>query len=154
MTVGEFCNRDVVIVSRSTPVNEVARLMRCNHVGDVVVVDEVAGGNSAVGIVTDRDLVVEVLAEDIKPDTVTAGDVMASDLLSAREADGLWQTMDRMRRHGVRRVPVMNSQGLLAGIMTADDMLELLGEEISMLARVSVREQQREQEKRADTHMS
>lgn len=150
MTIGEFCNREVVIVLRNTSVHEVASLMRNNHVGDVVVVDETADGNRPVGIVTDRDLVVEVLAEGVKPDAVTAGDVMSPELLTASEGDGLWQTMDRMRHRGVRRVPVVDSMGLLAGIMTADDMLELLGEEISMLVRVSTREQEREQQQRPD----
>lgn len=64
MTVGEYCNREVAIAEQQTEIREAARLMRRLHVGDLVVVENRAGENIPVGILTDRDLVVEVLARN------------------------------------------------------------------------------------------
>lgn len=89
MLAGEFCNREVVIVDRATTILEAARLMRSEHVGDVVVTDNRAGRAVPVGILTDRDIVVELLAEEIAIDSVSAGDAMSYDLLSVKEQDGL-----------------------------------------------------------------
>jgi CBS domain-containing protein len=148
MAVGEFCSRDVVMAERNSPVPELARLMREYHVGDVVVVDS-AGTPTPVGIVTDRDIVVEVMAEGVPADSVTAGDIMSADVVTARENDGLWDTLRRMRSGGVRRVPVVDpEQGRLVGIISADDILELLSEELTALAHISPRERSHERTER------
>lgn len=148
MSVGEICNRDVVITDRTTTIMEAAQLMRQYHVGNVVVVEDKGDQNVPVGILTDRDIVLEVLAKTVALDTVTVGDVMSSDLITAREQDGVWETIKLMRSRGIRRLPVVNDQGGLEGILAVDDLLELLAEEIADLARVVSREQLREKEKR------
>ncbi len=148
MSVGGVCIREVVVAGRKDSVAELARLMRRHHVGDVVVVEEVAGLPRPVGIVTDRDLVVEVLARGVAPDSLTAEDVMSFRLLTARESDGLWETLQRMKAKGVRRVPVVDEGGALVGILSADDLLDLLAEELSDLVQVIRREIARERESR------
>lgn len=76
MPVGEFCNREVVITQRGTPIIEAAKLMRRHHVGDIVVVDYEEANPLPVGMLTDRDIVVEIIAYDLNPASLTAGDVM------------------------------------------------------------------------------
>lgn len=145
MSVGQICNRDTVIVRKEESVIDAAKLMREFHVGSVVVVEDVEGGVKPVGILTDRDLVVEILAAELDPNAVAVGDIMSYELASAREEDGLWDTLLRMRAKGIRRLPVVNGQGLLIGILTSDDLLELLAGEIGQLARVVATEREREQ---------
>jgi CBS domain-containing protein len=148
MTIGEICNRDTVFTTRDSSVSAAAGLMREHHVGDVVVVEEKAGRRIPVGILTDRDLVVEILAKDVDMNSVTVGDVMSGELITAREGDGLYETLQRMRAKGVRRVPVVDGGGALVGIISVDDLLDLLADELTTLSRLLSREQARERQKR------
>jgi CBS domain-containing protein len=144
MPISEICNREVVIVQRSNTIMEAAQLMRQHHVGDVVVVDERGGIKVPVGIVTDRDLVVEIMAPAIDQTVVTVGDIMASELVTVKENAGLSETIEYMRAKGVRRVPVVDRNGALVGILALDDLLELLAEELLALAKLVRHEQKRE----------
>lgn len=148
MTVGKFCNREVVIAEKSSTVTEVAKLMRRHHVGDVVIVDEQGETTKPIGILTDRDIVIELIACDVVPDSVSAGDVMSYELVTAREEDSLWDTLQKMRARGIRRVPVVNNGGQLEGILSVDDLMELFAEELNLLAKVPFREQLIEGQKR------
>lgn len=148
MRVGEFCNRDVVIVRKDTQVLEAAQLMRSHHVGDLVVIEERAGKPIPVGIITDRDIVVEVVAKNVALDAVSIGDVMSFELTTAGEDDDIFDTVKLMRTRGVRRVPVVDKQGVLAGILAIDDLLSLLEEFVGDVTGVIVREQAREQKVR------
>jgi len=148
MNIGEICNRDTVFTTKDGSISQAAQLMREHHVGDLVVVEEKAGRRTPVGILTDRDLVIEILAKDVDMSAVTVGDVMSSELLTARESDGLYETLQRMRSKGVRRVPVVDSGGALAGIVSADDLLDLLAGELTALACLLSREQAHERRKR------
>ncbi|HYE37457.1 CBS domain-containing protein [Methylocaldum sp.] len=148
MSVGQFCNRDTVIVRKENSIVEAAKLMREFHVGSIVVVEDIDGGAKPVGILTDRDLAIEILAAELDPNSVTVGDVMSYDLTIAREEDGLWETVQRMRTKGVRRIPIVNQQGLLAGILSSDDLLEILAGELTELVKIIGKEQEREQKTR------
>ena len=148
MRVGEFCNRDVVIVDKDAQVLEAAQLMRAHHVGDLVVIEERDGKRIPVGIITDRDIVVEVVAKNIALDAVSIGDVMSFELTTAGEDDDIFDTVKLMRTKGVRRVPVVDKQGALAGILAVDDLLGLLEEFVGDVTGVIVRGQAREQKVR------
>lgn len=148
MTVGEFCNREVVIASREDTIVNIAKLMRKHHVGDVVIVERGKEPPLPIGIITDRDIVVELVASEVPLGSVTAGDVMSYELMTAREEDGIWECLQRMRTRGVRRVPVVNREGGLEGILTVDDLLELFSEELLALAKVPIREAVREKKVR------
>ncbi len=145
MSVGQICNRDTVIVRKEDSIVEAAKLMREFHVGSVVVVEDVAEGIKPVGILTDRDLVVEILAAELDPNAVAVGDIMSYELASAHEDDGLWDTLQHMRAKGVRRLPIVNGQGLLVGILSSDDLLELLAGELGQLVKLINKEREREQ---------
>ena len=144
MPISEICNREVIIVQRDTTVHDAAKLMRQHHVGDVVVVEERKGVKVPVGIVTDRDLVVEIMAPDLVQMVITVGDIMAPKLATVKDSTGIYETIQYMRGEGVRRLPVVDSKGGLIGILTLDDLLELLAEELLELARLVRHEQKKE----------
>jgi len=144
MTIGKVCNRDVVFVHKQASVPEAARLMREYHVGDLVVIKEKTGKRVPVGIITDRDIVLEVIAEGVDMDDVCVGDIMSDKLVTARESDGLLETIKLMRAKGIRRLPVVNDDNELAGILSVDDLIDLFSEQIVDLARLIAREQGRE----------
>ncbi|MGB9130599.1 MAG: CBS domain-containing protein [Thiobacillus sp.] len=144
MAVGEICNRDVVIAEKALSVVDAAQLMRTHHVGDLVVVEEKAGRRHPVGIVTDRDIVVEVVAAGVDPDALKVGDIMGPEVATVRESEGLFEALHYMRGKGVRRMPVVDHEGVLVGILTLDDLLSLLAEELTELAKLVSHERQRE----------
>lgn len=144
MPVGEICNREVVVAERTTTIVEAARIMRRYHVGDLVVVDEDQGRRVPVGMVTDRDLVVEVIAREQPFASCTVSAIMSATVVCVPETAGVIETIQLMRSHGVRRVPVVDAGGALVGILAADDLLDLLAEELSALARIAPRGQERE----------
>jgi CBS domain-containing protein len=146
MTVGKICNREVVITTREATLIEVAKLMREYHVGDVVVVDDRGDERVPVGIITDRDIVLAIVASEVNLDAVVAGDIMTPELLIAREEDSIWDILQRMRSHGVRRLPVVNDRGGLEGILSVNDFLELISDELLALAQVARRQQEREKD--------
>jgi CBS domain-containing protein len=144
MPIGEVCNREVVIVQPGETVLEAAQLMRRHHVGDVVVVEERGGRRVPVGIVTDRDLVLEVMAPQIDPVTVTVRDILTTDLVTIKKDAGLFEAIEYMHAKGVRRLPVVDDNGGLIGILTLDDLIELLADEMTALARLVKHEQKKE----------
>ena len=144
MTIGKVCNREVVFIHAQASIPEAARLMREYHVGDLVVIKEKTGKRVPVGIVTDRDIVLEVIAEGVGMDDVCVGDIMSDNLVTARESDGLIETIKVMRAKGIRRLPVVNDDNELVGILSVDDLIDLLSEQIVDLARLIAREQGRE----------
>lgn len=144
MTIGEICSRITVLAGRSTPLTEAARLMREHHVGSLVVVEEEGRGRVPVGIVTDRDIVVEVLAPELDYRTVSVGEIMSTDLITVREQDDVLDALRLMRRRGIRRIPVVTESGTLAGIVTIDDVLEIVAEQLDNLVKAIVSEQSKE----------
>ena len=144
MEVGKLCTVDTVCCARDESVQGAALLMRKHHVGDIVVVDDVDGERTPAGIVTDRDIVVSVVALGLDPAGLQVGDIMTDDLLTADEHDDVSAMIERMRLRGIRRVPVVGEGGRLAGIVSADDLLGFLAEEMEDLARISPYQQQHE----------
>ena len=148
MSIGEFCNRDVVIVHKGENAVEAAKLMRQYHVGDVVVVMGKDDKTVPVGILTDRDIVIELVAEQVDPESVSVGEVMSDNLITISESDELLDTIEQMRSKGVRRAPVVSKEGELVGILTLDDLLDFLAEALNGLVLLTGREQYRERETR------
>lgn len=148
MKVGEICTVQTVYCKRDETVQGAALLMRKYHVGDVVVVDQIEGGKTPVGIVTDRDIVVGVIALGLDPASLLVGDIMSDDLLTASQEDDVYETIERMRFRGIRRVPVVDHGGDLTGIVSVDDLLEFLAEEMGELSRISTHQQAHEKRAR------
>ena len=144
MRIGEICTSDTICCTRDETVQGAAMLMRRHHVGDLVVVDHDDGGNVPVGILTDRDIVMAVIAPGLDPASLLAGDIMSDDLLTASDNDDVVETIQHMRQRGIRRVPVVNANGNLSGIVSVDDLLEFLAEEMSELSRIGSWQQSHE----------
>lgn len=145
MTIGEICTRRVVIASRDTSIYDAAKLMREYHAGDLVVTDELGDKRTPIGIVTDRDIVIEILAEGLNPGGLTVGDIMTGSLVTVNEHDSIFEALRLMRSEGIRRTPIVDSAGALIGIVSLDDMLELIAEELGDLASL-IREERRNEE--------
>lgn len=144
MFIGAVCSRQVATCVAEMSALDVAKIMRCDHVGDLVVVEYRSGDPVPVGIVTDRDLVIKVMAMGLNPNHVTVGDVMSRDLIIAYEGEVLDVAMQRMRGSGVRRIPLVDSAGILVGIVSLDDIVKMLGFTLTNVSRVG-RAEHREQ---------
>jgi CBS domain-containing protein len=124
--------------------------MRDLHVGTLVVVDDQDGRRIPVGLVTDRDLVVRVLSDGARDiDALILADVMTSEPVTAREEDNLRDVIKKMRSFGIRRLPVVNDRGGLEGILSFDDLIDFVAEELSDLSFLVAREQKRERDTRS-----
>ena len=145
MTAGELCYRTVYIIRADESVLEAARLMKKYHVGCLVVVEVRHGDRVPVAVVTDRDLVIKGLAEAPgELETMQVRQVMSDGLLTARETERMYDVRKKMRARGVRRIPVVDSQDRLQGIITFDDMVDWMAQELTDLAQLVSREQQKE----------
>jgi CBS domain-containing protein len=147
MTVGDICNRDVVVAPKGEMVVDAAKRMRTSHVGDLVVVEIRNGRHMPVGIVTDRDIVIAAVAGD--PEHINyllVGEVMTPDLVTAVEQDSIEAALRKMHDHGIRRLPIVDATGALVGILTLDDILRYLTAQQSELVALVAREQTRERQ--------
>ena len=140
MPIGEICNREVVFSYPNHTVREAALLMREYHVGDLVVVEE-NGKRKPVGTVTDRDIAISIVALGLDPDVIRVGDIMGPELVTVRENQGVFETIQQMRLKGVRRLPIVGEEGALVGIVAVDDLVALFADELSELSKAIVREQ-------------
>lgn len=136
MAISEFCKLDVVCCDASASISEVAELMRVHHVGDVIVTGKNGEARVPIGIVTDRDIVIEVVAPKIDLNMLTAGDIMNSPLQTIDENAGFLDALRLMGKLKVRRMPVVRDDGTLFGIASADDILNMLAVEMSTLTSV------------------
>jgi len=144
MPIGDICVREVVTATRETTIQQAAQLMRENHVGDLLVVEQMNGARTPVGIVTDRDIVVAVVALGLDPAVLSVGDIMGPELKTVDEDEGIFETLHQMRDEGVRRIPVVTNQNALVGIVSTDDIVQLLADEMTEVAKLISREQRRE----------
>ena len=148
MLTGEYCNREVTIIGRGDSVTTAAKLMRDHHVGNVLIVDSNNGERTPIGILTDRDIVIKVLAENLDLKMVTLEDIMSFRLVTVQESDDLMATIKRMRQYGIRRVPVVNSRGGLVGVLAVDDILDVITEQLKDIDQLIVNEQIKEKKLR------
>ena len=148
MTLNDICTLNVAHCGRDTNLLEAATLMREQHTGTLVVVDDPQGDRTPAGIVTDRDIVVEALANGLNPASTSVARIMGAKLVIGSTSDTLADAVERMRQHGVRRLPVVDRAGRLTGIVTLDDMLTLHARQAAALAEIVSKEQTHEQRAR------
>ena len=149
MTIGKMCNRVAVTIHRQATVEDAARLMRSQHVGDVIVVDP-ADTRRPVGIITDRDIAISVVAQGLAPSHTAVGSVMSAPVFTVRDDDGLVSALDQMSRRGVRRAPVVDRTDHLVGLVSVDDLVPLLARELSRIGALIQRDQAAEIQKTDD----
>ena len=148
MLLKDLCTPDVVCCTPDRSALHAARLMRQHHVGDVVVVEDETTDRSPIGIVTDRDIVVEVLGKELDPARVTLRQIMRTPAVIASTSEDVLQALERMKTHGVRRIPVVNESSRLAGVLSLDDLLKRLAADATTLVEVITREQDLERRTR------
>ncbi|HBD13267.1 MAG TPA: CBS domain-containing protein [Porticoccaceae bacterium] len=144
MAIGDICNREVIIAYKQESLSDAIKLMRKYHVGDLVIVEDKRQGRSPVGILTDRDILISVIGENLDPDDIVIEDVMSCELLTAHTEDTLTDALASMRKKGVRRLPVVDDAYNLVGILTTDDIIGVFAEEIGNLAQLIHNEQENE----------
>ncbi len=128
MSLRRFQGR-AITAELTDSVRAVAKKMREAHVGSVVATKD----GRPIGIVTDRDLVLRVLASDHLTSDTVLQDIVTYDPYVLQETDAIETAVHSMREHGIRRLPIVNELGAVVGIVTADDLSSLLGHEIAML---------------------
>ena len=136
MRVGEICNRNVVVVEGDASIVEASKLMRKHNVGDVLVVEALNQPQAPIGIVTDRDIAVHVVAGEVAPESIAIRDAMSFDLVTVDENEGVVETITLFRQRKIRRIPVVDNQGILVGILTVDDVIDLVAELLSDIAKL------------------
>ncbi len=137
MTVGRLCVRDVDLVEPTETVQAAAQRMHSRNVGTLVVVDL---DDKPIGLITDRDLTVRVLAEGRDGANVIVDEVMTRDVRSVDEECPIEAALEAMRAGPFRRVPVVDKKGKLAGLVSIDDVLDLLAEEFQVIGGLLHRE--------------
>ncbi|HEY2035457.1 MAG TPA: CBS domain-containing protein [Steroidobacteraceae bacterium] len=143
MNAGSVCKRGVITVAPSDDLIAAAHLMREKHVGYLIVSEGATARNRrVVGVLTDRDIVVAVLAQEVDAHALKVGDVMTRDPLLIEEGQSIEAVLCHMREAGVRRVPVVDRSGALTGVLSIDDVLETLAEQLINIAG-SIRNEQR-----------
>lgn len=135
LTAGDICSRIVTIAYPSMALDEAARLMRERSVGCLVVVQEVSPEESiVVGVLTDRDIAMGVVAADRDPHGMRVGDAMTGKVVTAREDDTILDLLAMMRRSKIRRIPVTGPRNVLIGIVTLDDVLQAVAQQMQAVA--------------------
>ncbi|MET0659293.1 MAG: CBS domain-containing protein [Steroidobacteraceae bacterium] len=147
MNVGSYCHHRVITVHPQMDLAAAAAHMRSNHVGLLVVVNP--GELRPVGVLTDRDIVVQVVARNLSPAMITVADAMTRDVVIAHNEEPLTMISHRMRSTGVRRVPVVDDKGALVGIVASDDILDILATILSNISSATHKEQSVERRSRA-----
>ena len=148
MRASDICTRDVICVNAETSVTDAAKLMRTHHAGALVVTEQPDGERIPVGIVTDRDIVMMVVAAGVSAQALTVSDIMTAPVLTCGNDHHLFELIAIMRTNAIRRLPVINAHGGLAGIVTADDVYAALGLMLQELNTTLVEEQTHEREAR------
>ena len=128
--IKDIMQREVITTSPSAPVSEAAYLMRNEDIGALVVIDS---EEKPVGIVTDRDLVISVLAEKVNPDEVSVGDVMTKDPICVDEDTNIFDIMSMLSEYSIRRLPVTSGEKLI-GIVSIDDLIVIVATELVNLS--------------------
>jgi CBS domain-containing protein len=148
LSIIDICKRDVVTLGRDDTVSHAAKLMRQQHIGDVLVTVKKHGKLEPIGIVTDRDIVIEIIAPGLDPNVITVGDIMQPNLFTVKEDAGVFDAIKIMTSKGVRRLPVIKKDGALAGIITLDDLFLMMAKEFCSFAKLLTKQQKNEALKR------
>jgi CBS domain-containing protein len=136
MNAGDLCHRVVISVRRQEELAAAAKLMREQHVGFLVVTEPMVelSGERAVGVLTDRDIVTAVIARDIDPRAVLVDDVMTREPVGVSQDASVEQSLRKMREFGVRRMPVFDAARRVVGVLSLDDVLDHLAEQLALMA--------------------
>jgi CBS domain-containing protein len=134
MPVGEHISRDPVTVDPGASIRDAAKQMEVLNSGCVIAVSE---AGRPLGVLTDRDIAVRVLRKGLDPDATTVSSVMDDETSTLRESATLTNAMRRMRSSGVRRLPVVDRDGVLIGVFDWNDAVQIIAAELQQAGRVA-----------------
>lgn len=138
MSLKGFYKTDVKTVTPDHLVTEAAQMMRDFRVGDVVVVQNNGDKRVPVGLLTDRDITIGCVAESLdRLAEISVEEVMTKNPVCAREDEELYDIAQKMRHNGVGRMPVVDAQGMLIGIITAKNILAIISDELTEIVEIS-----------------
>jgi CBS domain-containing protein len=134
MSLESLCRREIVCVDVKTKVLEATEMMEEMNVGSVIVIQN----DRPVGIVTDRDVVLRVVNKKLDPAECSVGDIMSLEVVTLKQSTGLYDALEQIKESGssVRRFPIVDENGTIKGIITLDDVIYLLGKEMSDVATI------------------
>ena len=135
MSIESICEQNVATISKDTTLNEVSKHFLKRHVGSLVVTEGFNGKRVPAGIITDRDLAL-AMASSLNAPKLKVSQIMKKNPITAKKTDGVFATIKTMRENGVKRLPVVNEDGALYGVISADDLLPMLADEISLLSQI------------------
>ena len=148
MILEKIAVKNVVTIPENATMLEAAKAMRDDHVGSVIVVDQSSSRKIPIGIITDRDIVVSTSAFGIPPSSIQVKDVMSATLVTAKKSDSLNHIMNLMKEHGVKRIPITDTDGSLMGIISTHELMKVLSDELGEVVRVTERQREVENERR------
>lgn len=134
MSVGAICNRNVATIEPDADITDAAERMRTEHVGDLIVARQEQDRVVPLGIITDRDIVVSVIAKKVELEALKVSDVMSDELLTVREDDEIEAALQEMRRFVVRRAPVVDADGQLVGVLSISDVVDHLAKQFGYVS--------------------
>jgi CBS domain-containing protein len=140
MSVAKYCDREIATITRDASIHKAALMMRHYHGGEVIIVEKSNDKNIPIGIVTDRDLVVEIIAMEVDMEQISVGNVMSLELITVSENMSLSDTLDIMQHNGVRRAPVVDGSGCLIGLITVEGILKVLSQDMNKVLELFYRE--------------
>lgn len=129
MSLESLCRREIVCVNRSTMAIDATKMMEEKNVGSVVVVDM----DKPVGILTDRDVVIRLVNKGLEAEKTPVSDIMSPEIITLNKNTGLYEALEQIKdsKSAVRRFPIVDDNGSIKGIITLDDVIYLLGKEMS-----------------------
>ena len=148
MRIQDICIHHVAQIRATEPLIAAATMMRERHVGNLVVVENTQGERKPIGVLTDRDLVIAVVAAGLSAETLVVADVMSKPVYCCSGTQSVFDAIAIMREQGVRRLPVLNETGELFGIIAADDIWTALADQMKVLAETTARVRAREESRR------
>lgn len=139
MRVGEICTRSVSWCETGASVIDAARMMRDAHINNVIVAEQRDGERIPVGVLTDRDIVIQIVAKEVDPKAVSVGDIMSREIFTGDEDEPVSKTIENMRFNGARRLPVIDKRGAMVGVIALEDLLRNLAKDLTAIADVTPR---------------
>ncbi len=144
MKVSDVCVSHPIVIKTNASIREAAEYMAEFHVGSLIVIEQTQDGIKPIGIITDRDIVLKVATQGKNVDEVRIDEIMSRDLETAEGDEAIYDALQKMRKKGVRRLPIVDDDGILIGIMTVDDALEYIVKQLVEVVRLMWKEQARE----------
>ncbi|POB12704.1 cyclic nucleotide-binding/CBS domain-containing protein [Halobacteriovorax sp. DA5] len=137
MAIKDIIQKDVVIINSNATLKDAAKQMYEKHVGAIVVVDNITGKkNTPVGILTDRDIAISFGKEGKIEPYSKVSEIMTQNVVLCTPKDSIVDTIKKMQANGIKRIPVVNSRDQIVGIISSDDIIQRLGNEIHDLSQI------------------